>query len=265
MKSKPALLILAFLITTALLPSTAMAWTGAVHDYMCPNGYEIDCTIADTPDFQTNYPYGGYQYHVCYDNKTEGMARLVAKYYVKKYYVDGQRDLNLLGAAAHLLQDASCPAHWYATLAIFGSPIALFAPSWVGTIESQVDSYLESGEKNWSIPMEFQGKSISIDDASLLSQKAYIRNFLSTEPKESLEEIGAQIDARSFWSSLRSYKEWVVIGAIFTAPFIAYDVVQWKRKGKTTTKNRTDLIGIIIAASILAVFLSLLLLIQLCY
>ena len=256
MKTKSALLILAFLSTTMLLPSTVMGW-GSAHGYMCPDGYDIDCGIADTADFQRSYPYGAHENHLCYDNKTDGMARLVAKYYVKKYYVDGQSDLKLLGAAAHLLQDASCPAHWQG--------FALFAPSWVGTIEAQVDSYLESGEKDWSIPIEFQGKSITIDDAYLLSQKAYIQNFLSTEPQESLEEIAAQIEGKSFWSSLRGREEWIMIGAIIIIPFVAYDFWQWKKKGKTTTKNRTDLIGLIIAASILAVFLSLLLLTQLCY
>jgi len=250
-------------MTVALLPSTVMAW-GNAHGYMRPQGYNIDCGIADTPDFQKNYPYGGYHTHICYDNKTDGMARLVAKYYVKKYYVEGQKDLNLLGAAAHLLQDASCPAHWYVTLAIFGSPVALFAPSWVGTIESQVDSYLESGEKNWSIPIDFQGKTINIDDAYLLSQKAYIQDFLSKEPKESLEEIAKQIDAKIFWSGLRSYKEWIMVCAILTIPFLAYEAWQWKRKGKTI-KKKVDLIGIIITISVPAVLLSLLLLIQLCY
>jgi hypothetical protein len=233
-----------------------MAW-GSAHGYMRPDGYDIDCGIADTTDFQKSYPYGAHENHLCYDNKTDGMARLVAKYYVKKYYVEGQSDSKLLGAAAHLLQDASCPAHWQG--------FALFAPSWVGTIESQVDSCLESGEKDWSIPIEFQGKSITIDDAYLLSQKTYIQNFLSTEPEENLEEIAAQIDEKSFWSSLRGREELIMIGAIIIIPFLAYDVWQWKRKEKTTTKNRTDLIGLIIATSILAVLLSLLLLSQLCY
>jgi hypothetical protein len=192
------------------------------------------------------------------------VARLVAKYYVKKYHVEGQQDSKLLGAAAHLLQDANCPDHWYPTREIFGSVIVPFAPSWVETIESQVDSYLRSGEKNWSIPLEFQGKRINIDDAYLLSQKAYIQNFLSTEPQESLEEIGAQIDAKSFWSGLRGYKEWIMVGAILTIPFLAYEVWQWKRKGKTA-KKKADLINIIIAIAVPTVFLSLLLLIQLCY
>ena len=262
MGSKFALLILAFLTTIALLPSTATAWTGAVHDYMRPPDYNIDCKIADTPNFQKNYPYGAHQNHLCYDNKTDGMARLVAKYYVKKYCVEGQNDSNLLGAAAHLLQDASCPDHWYPTREIFGSVIVPFAPSWVGTIESQVESYRENGEKNWNIPIEFQGASINMDDAYLLSQKAYIQNFLSTEPKESLEEIGAQIDARSLWSGLRSTKEWIIVGAIIMAPFLAFEAVQWKRKGKP---KRIDLIGTIITIMILAVFLFLLLLIQLFY
>jgi len=250
-------------MTVALLPSTVMAWGGA-HGYMCPQGYNIDCGIADTPDFQKNYPYGGFQSHVCYDNKTDGMARLVAKYYVKKYYVEGQKDSNLLGAVAHLLQDASCPAHWYAVMGIFGRAIALFAPSWVETIESQVDSYLKSGEKNWSIPIEFQGKVINIDDAYLLSQKAYIQDFLSKEPQESLEEIGKQIDAKSFWSELRGYKEWIMVCAILTIPFLAYEAWQWKRKRKTI-KKKADLINIIIAITVPAVFLILLLLIQLFY
>ena len=247
----------------ALLPSTAIAWTGAVHDYMCPDGYDIDCKIADYSDFQKNYPYGGFQYHFCYDNKTDGMARLVAKYYVKKYYVEGQKDLKLLGAAAHLLQDASCPDHWYPTREIFGRIIVPFAPSWVGTIEPQVDSYLKSGEKNWSVPIEFQGKTINLDDAYLLSQKAYIQDFLSKEPKESLEEIQRQVDARSFWSGLRSTKEWLMVGAILMAPFLAYGAVQWKRKGKPT--KTIDKISIILLMLILAVFLSLLILIQLFY
>lgn len=241
-----------------------MAWGGAAHGYMRPHGYNIDCGIADTPDFQKNYPYSGFQYHICYDNKTDGMARLVAKYYVKKYYTEGQKDLNLLGAAAHLLQDASCPDHWYPTREIFGRIIVPFAPSWVGTVESQVDSYLRIGEKNWSAPIDFQGKVITIDDAYLLSQKAYIQGFLSKEPTESLEEIQRQVDARSFWSGLRSAKEWFMVAALLISPFLVYAVWQWKRKGKPT-KKLTDLIDILIIILILVVFLFLLILIQLFY
>ncbi len=266
MNAKFALLILAFLITLAFLPSTVTAWTPDAHEYMCPQDYHVDCHIADTPDFQKSHPYGDHQNHLCYDNKSDGLARLVAKYYVKKYYVEGQRsqDWNLLGAAAHLLQDASCPDHWYPTRPILGRIIVPFAPSWVGTIEDQVQSHLDKGEKNWSIMIDFQGQTVIIDDAYLLSQKAYINDFLSKEPEESLEEIGRQIDAKIFWSGLRGYKEWIMVGAIITAPFLAFEAVQWKRKGKTT-KKKTDLIDIILPTSMLAVFLSLLLLIQLFY
>jgi len=247
-----------------LLPSAATALTPDAHEYMCPQDYHVDCHIADTPAFQKSHPYGDQQNHLCYDNKSDGLARLVAKYYVKKYYVEGQRpqDWNLLGAAVHLLQDASCPDHWYPTRPIFGRIIVPFAPSWVGTMEDQVQSHLEKGEKNWSIPIDFQGKTIIIDDAYLLRQKAYINDFLSKEPEESLEEIGKHIDARSFWSGLRSTKEWIIVGAIITAPFLAFEAVQWKRKGKP---KRIDLIGTIITITILAVFLFLLLLIQLFY
>ena len=83
MNAKFALLALTFLITLASLPPTATAWAPAAHDYMCPQDYPVDCHIADTPDFQKNHPYGDQQNHLCYDNKSDGVARLVAKYYVK--------------------------------------------------------------------------------------------------------------------------------------------------------------------------------------
>jgi len=257
-------LLLAFLITVLLLPSTVMAWTGAVHDYMCPEGYLIDCKIADSSDFQKNYPYARQSFHLCYDNKTDGLPRLVAKYYVKKYYVEGQEDLDLLGAAAHLLQDASCPDHWYPTRKIFGKIFVPFAPSWVGTIESKVESYRKSGEKDWNIQIKFQGKVINVNDDYLLRQKRYIQDFLSKEPEESLEEIEKQIESRIFWSGLRSYKEWIVVGALLMTPFLAYDAWRWKKKAKTT-KKKTDLIETILEISVLAVFISLLILIHLFY
>jgi len=260
---KFCLLIFVFLLTISLFPSTVMAWTGVVHDYMRPEGYDIDCKIADTQDFKKNYPYGDVSHH-CYDNKTDSPARLVAKYYVKKYYVEGQKDSNLLGAAAHLLQDASCPDHWYPMREIFGRIFVPFAPGWVGTIEFKVESYRQSSEKDWSIPIDFQGKTIIIDDAYLLRQRRYIQDFLSKEPEESLEEIERQINSRIFWHNLRSYKEWIMLAAILTTPFLAYEAWQWKRKAKTT-KKITDLIDIILPVLILAVFVSLLILIQLFY
>jgi hypothetical protein len=231
---------------------------------MCPQDYHVDCHIADTLGFQKSHPYGEQQNHLCYDNKSDGVARLVAKYYVKKYYVQGQRpqDWNLLGAAAHLLQDASCPDHWYPTRPIFGIIIVPFAPGWVGTIENQVESHVANGEEDWSIPIDFQGKTVVIDEAYLLRQKAYINDFLSEEPQESLEEIGRQIDAEIFWSGLRGYKEWLIVAALILLPFLAYEAVQWKRRGKP---KRIDLIGIIIIVLVLAALLFLLLLIQLFY
>jgi hypothetical protein len=61
-----------------------------------------------------------------------------------------------------------------------GRIIVPFAPSWVGTIESRVGSYLRSGEKT-GVSNRIQGKTINIDDAYLLSQKVYIQDFLSEE------------------------------------------------------------------------------------
>lgn len=263
MNQKFFLLFFVFLLTASFFPSTVMAWTGAVHDYMCPEGFQIDCKIADTQDFKKNYPYGDVSHH-CYDNKTDAPVRLVAKYYVKKYYVEGQKDSNLLGAAVHLLQDASCPDHWYPTREFFGRIFVPFAPSWVGTIESKVESYRLSGEKNWNIQIDFQGKTVNVNDDYLLSQRRHVQDFLSKEPEESLEEIERQINSRIFWHNLRSYKEWIVVAALVMTPFLAYDAWQWKKKAKTT-KKKTDLIGTILAISVLTVFIILLLLIQLFY
>ena len=211
--------------------------------------------IADTADFQRNYPYANQINHLCFDNKTDGVPRLVAKYYVKKYYVEGQKDMTLLGAAAHLLQDASCPEHWY-------SAKDPFAPGWARTIESQVESYRQSGEQNWSISIDYQGKTVIIDDAYLLRQREYINDFLSKEPDESLEEIGKNIHQKIFWSRLRGSSAWFMIPAVIMVPFLVYSAVQLKRKGKP---KKIDLIGTVVATLILAVLLVLLLLIQLFY
>ena len=55
--------------------------------------------------------------------------------------VEGQRpqDWNLLGAAAHLLQDASCPAHWFPTKRVYGRIIGPYVPTWVDSKEDQVN------------------------------------------------------------------------------------------------------------------------------
>jgi len=172
--------------------------------------------------------------------------------------------LNLLGAAAHLLQDASCPDHWYPMREILGKIIVPFAPSWVGTIESQVMSYRTSGEKNWSIPIEFQGRVVNINETYLLAQRRYIQDFLSEESEESLEEIEKQIASRVFWHNLRSYKEWTMVGALLMTPALAYEAWRWKKKARARGK-KTDLIETIMVVSIFAIFASLLVLIQVFY
>jgi len=261
----PLLIFVFLLIIISLFPSTAIAWTGAVHDYMRPEGFQIDCKIADTQDFKKKYPYGDIIHH-CYDNKSDAPVRLIAKYYVKKYYVEGQKDSNLLGAAAHLLQDANCPDHWYPMREIFGRIFVPFAPGWVGTIEFKVESYRLSGEKDWNIPVDFQGKTVNVNDDYLLSQRRYVQDFLSKEPEESLEEIEGQINSKIFWFNLRSYKEWFMVVVIIMIPILIFEVWQWRRKAKAkTTRKITDLIDLILSIVIFAVFVSLLILIQLFY
>src|SRR5512139_1814257 len=114
MNLKLTALIIAFLFALTVFPSLANGWVVDTHDYMCPQNYTIDCKIADYAEIHNNYPYTTHLSlsHLSLDNKTDGAARLVANYYLKKYYVERQVDNNYLAIAAHFLQDASCPAHW---------------------------------------------------------------------------------------------------------------------------------------------------------
>jgi len=176
----------------------------------------------------------------------------------------GKKDPNLLGAAAHLLQDASCPDHWYPTRKFFGRIFVPFAPGWVGTIEPTVESYLRSGKEDWEVTIEFQGRTVTIDEAYLDAQREYIEEFLSEEPEESLQQIESQIRSKILWRKLRSYKEWIILTAVITAPFLAYDAWKWK-KGKKSREKIGDIIDTAIAVSIFSALTILLLLIQLFY
>ncbi len=225
--SRMKLFFLLFLFLS--LPS-ASAWTWPVHTYMCPDMQTIDCREADKFEFQRDYPYGN-EIHLCYDNNPNCMPRLVAKYYVKKYFVEGKKDTKLLGAAAHLLQDAATPDHWFPMREFFGRIFVPFAPAWVGTMEGRVDSALQ-GNAEWNIPIEFQGNVVNINKEYLERQKENIRQFLSKEPAESLEEIEQQINARLFWTWLRGFKEWIYVWIIIAAVTLAYGIWDWKRAKK---------------------------------
>jgi len=260
MKLKSSLIIVLslFVAVGLILPSSAKAWGPKTHNYMCPDNYAIDCTIADSHEFMKNYRFGEKFYHLCLDNKSDCPPRLIAKYYLKKYYVEEEKDPNLLGAAAHLLQDSACPEHWYPKREYFGKVFVPFAPSWLNTVESSVEDYLADQRSDWNIPVNYQGETININQAYLDTQKESIQNYLSQEPSESLEEIEAQINSQNSWARLRSYKEIVILALIIILLPLVYSVWKWKKK-------KTGLVDLIIISSIFVILGLLLLLILIFY
>jgi len=260
MKPKLSLIIVLSLFVSAglVLPSAAKAWAPKTHNSMCPDNYGIDCNIADSDEFMREYPFGGKTNHLCLDNKSDCLSRLVAKYYLKKYYVEGEEDLNLLGAAAHLLQDAACPEHWYPKREYFGKVFVPFAPGWLNTVEFSVEDYLGSAQPDWNISVNYRGETININQAYLNAQKELIQNYLSQEPSESLEEIEAQINSQNTWAGLRSYKEVILLAMFIVLLLLVYSVWKWKKK-------KTGLVDLIVISSIFVILGLLLLLILIFY
>lgn len=249
-------LILTLLV--AIFPSTARAWAGEAHQYMCPPDLLFSCTEADHPDFKRKYPFAENFNHLCFDNKPDCLARLVAKYYLKKYFVEGEKDPKLVGGAAHFLQDAACPDHWYPMREYFGRIFVPFAPSWVGKTEGLVDRYLKSGEVDWNLPRKFQGKTININAAYLDAQKEQIQNLIAQEPQENLGDLEAQIKSKNTWAWLRSVKEMVMLAAVILLPAWGYVALKWKRK-------KEGLSDLVIISLILALFIFVVIASQLFY
>ena len=215
-----------------IFPQTAQSWGSNVHRYMCPENSAFNCLEADDLEFKKTYPFGGNSGHLCLDNKPNCAARLISKYYLKKYYVEGEKDPKLIGAAAHLLQDATCPDHWYPTKSYFGKIFVPFAPNWLTTVEPRADGYLQNEQTNWNIPISFQRKEIGINKNYVDNKKELINKSLTQEPTETLGEIEAQIKSRNIWSFLRSVKEVLALGVIILLPFWGYTFWRWKKHGK---------------------------------
>lgn len=254
----PGLVFLAALaVSLALLPPYASAWTGTTHEYLCPEGYGIDCGIADHDEFKGSYPYGEYN-HLCYDNKSYCTPRLLAGYYLKKYYLEGRQDRNLLGAAAHLMQDAACPAHWFPMRQLLGMEFTILGPPWVLGLEGLADMRLREG-RGWSIPIEFQGRPLDIDQAYMDGIKDEVRGFISQEPGESLEELEARLKEKDFWMYVRGFREAFFIVAPVILLLLAYDAWKWRR-GKKQRGRKSDLIE---SAFLMALLLALLVMIAL--
>lgn len=231
------MLFLSLFAVLIFLPVFANSWTGNLHDYLCPENLSVSCGIGDSLEFKKSYIFGTFN-HLCYDGRADCVPRLVASYYVKKYYVEGRGDSNLLGGAAHLFQDSFCPDHWYPMREFFGKIFVPFAPSWVATIEPQVEHYISSQQKDWNIPIEFRGQIININKDYLDSQKENMILFLAQEPKEGLQELENRINSRIWIDFLRGYKEWIMVMMIIALPLLGYYAFKWKKK----RENKTELI-----------------------
>jgi len=220
-----------------LFPLKVNAWGDDIHRYLCPEELtqvKDGCKIADTWEFVQQYPHSELMNHLCLDNKPDCPAKVLAKYYVKKYYIEGKKDLNLLAAAAHLIQDANVPDHWFPMRA-FGEKIFVpFVPSWVGKTEGLVSMAINQRKTDWNFPREFGGKTFNINLAYLENIKAQIAETISHEPTESLAMLEAQIKQRSFWQKVRSYRELAQLGLLILLPFLVFCFWRWesKKQGK---------------------------------
>lgn len=217
-----------FFVFLFLLPQLVLAWNRITHDSLCQEN--IDCNVADSFEFQKANPYANILYHVCYDNTEDCMPRLTAKYFLKKYYIEGEKDKNLLGAAAHLFQDSYCPLHWYPGFLIFGEEVYLFAPKEIKTIEEEVGHRISAKEKSWNIPIKRKGETINIDKAYMDNIKEENAKFLLREPEESLVDIESKIKSKKIWHRLRGYQDFTIILFIFFIPILAYGIWEYKKK-----------------------------------
>jgi len=233
----PGVFLVFFFLFSFIFPQEVRAWSGDVHSYLCPGSY--DCNIADDGEFKTAYKWDNYG-HLCLDNQTDCTARLGAKYFLKRYYLEGKNDWKLLAAAAHLYQDASCPDHWYPTREYFGRIIVPFAPSWVTKIEGGVSGNMsfrpQPGDKrdDWNIPIIWQGQKIDLNKTYLDNTKESLKIFVSQEPPENLQDLKKQIDTKRTMTFIRSYKEIAYLLSLLVIPIWLYTLWAFKKKGQKT-------------------------------
>jgi len=246
MKLKSFFICFLFLFFFLLFPTKIHAWSSVIHDYLCPINLEVSCTIADDRFFQRDYPFGNIG-HLCLDNKPDCPPRLVAKYYVKKYFISPDKDPKLLAAAAHLLQDSVCPDHWFPMREFAGRIIVPFAPKWVTKTEGMVGDAVSRHLTNWDYPIEYHSQTIHLNQAYLDNEKIKIKAFLNQQPPESIEELGRQIKIKSFWAKIRSLREMLYLVFLILILVLPFTIWSW-RKNK---KKKSDLV---ITLSLLGLF-----------
>lgn len=237
-------------------PPKVKAWSGEVHNYLCPESVinaHGNCNVADSWEFKKTYPFAE-SYHLCLDNKTDCPARLIAKYYLKKYYLEGKSDPNLIGAAAHLIQDSYCPDHWYPMREYPGGKIFVpFAPNWLTKTEPWVSMQLSQKKQDWNYPISFQGKTININQTYLAEVKQKVAQFVSQEPAEDLSTLESQIKSRNFANNIRGYREVAFVALLLLLPILGWIIWQLlvKRGGKI------DFIIVASSCSLLILFITL--------
>lgn len=133
----------------------------------------------------------------------------------------------------------------------FGRIIVPFAPSWATKIEGGVSKNMsfrpQPGEvrDKWNLPIVWHGQKIDINKAYLDETKESLKNFVSQEPPEKLEDLKKQIDTKMTMTLVRSYKEIAYLITIMVFPVWLYTLWAFKKKGQKS--------DFLIASAILAV------------
>jgi hypothetical protein len=249
-----SLIITSFLFTFFFLfPSKINAWSSVIHDYLCPINMEVSCTIADDRFFQRDYPFGNVA-HLCLDNKPDCPPRLVAKYYVKKYFISPDKDPKLLAAAAHLLQDSVCPDHWFPMREFAGRIIVLFAPKWVTKTEGMVGEAVSRHLTGWDYPIKYHGQMIHLNQDYLDNKKLKIEAFVNQQPKESMEELAYQIKIKSFWAQIRSLREMLYLVFLILLLVLPFTIWSWRKNKKSDLVITLSLLGLFFLIYLLGYF-----------
>lgn len=216
-----------FMFFLLVLPSVS-AWGNDTHEWLCPYD-NIDCNIADYSEFKLEFSYARTLNHFCYNGEEDCASKLAAKYFLKRYYFEGETNLEFLGAAAHLYQDSLSPNHEYLTIGIFGkSHIPVFSPTWVMFLEGEIDNNLNKEGRSFEI--NHNKEAISINEEYLDITKERVLNFVLSEPNESLEDIENQIRAKQFGNYSKFGKNSVIALFFILVPFFGHKF--WKRKKK---------------------------------
>lgn len=247
-----------FFFILLLFPSQIQAWGPEVHGYLCRFTPGLDCLLADSPESIRAYRVKGFMSHVCYGNKPDCPPRLIAKYYLKQYYQQGQQDKQLLSIAAHLFQDAACPQHWYSYRPLGNFSFSIFMPISILNIENKIDDAFRNHDSNWDFPLKIPGEKFNVNQSYLDDLSAQVKAELSQEPTEDLATLEKQIVSKRVGYKIRSYY-WDGAGLVM---ILVLPIFIWQlRKYLKTKKGKTDVIvlslflGILILTIILGVLL----------